>query len=74
MGRACSIYGEKRNADRVLVGKPKGERPMGRPRLRWEDNIKMNLVGWDGMNWIDLFQDRDQWRAFVNTVMSRRGS
>jgi hypothetical protein len=66
--------GEKRNAYRILVGKPEGKRPLGRPRRRWEDNIKMDLreIGWDGMNWIDLAQDRDQWRALVNTVMNFR--
>jgi hypothetical protein len=63
--------GETRNAYRVLVGKPEGKRPLGRPRHMWVDNIKMDLgeVGWDGMDWIELAQDRDQWRALVNTVM-----
>jgi hypothetical protein len=62
MGRACSKHGEKRNAYRILVGKPEGKRPLGRPRRRWDDNIKMNLreIGWGGMDWIDLAQDRDQ--------------
>jgi hypothetical protein len=57
-----------------LVGKPEGKRPLGRPRRRWVDNIKMDLreVGWDGMGWIDLAQDRDQWRALVNTIMNLR--
>jgi hypothetical protein len=56
------------------VGKPEGKRPLGRPRYRWVDNIKMHLreIGWDGMDWIDLAQDRDQWRALVNTVMNLR--
>jgi hypothetical protein len=51
---------------------PEGKRPLGRPRRRWVDNIKMDLreTGWDGMDWIDLAQDRDQWRALVNTVMN----
>jgi hypothetical protein len=66
--------GEKRDAYRILVGKPGGKRPLGRPRRRWVDNIKMNLreIGWVGVNWIDLAQDRDQWRALVNTVMNLR--
>jgi hypothetical protein len=65
---------EKRNVYRILVGKPEGKRPLGRPRPRWVDNIKVNLkeTGWGGMDWIDLAQDRDQWRALVNTVMSLR--
>jgi hypothetical protein len=54
------------------VGKPEGKRTLGKPRRRWEDNIKMDLreMGWGGMDWIDLAQDRDQWRALVNTVMN----
>jgi hypothetical protein len=64
--------GEGRGAYRVLVGRPKGKRPLGRPRHRWEDNIKMDLreTGIDGANWIRLAQDRVQWRDFVNTVMN----
>jgi hypothetical protein len=64
--------GEKRNAYRIFVGKPEGKRPLRRPRRRWVDNIKMDLreIGCDGMDWIDLAQDRDQWRALVNTVMN----
>jgi hypothetical protein len=66
--------GKNRNAYRILVGKPEGKRPLGRPRHRWVDNIKMDLreIGWDGMDWIDLDQDRDQWRALLNTVMNLR--
>jgi len=60
-----------RGVYRVLVGKPEGERPLGRPRRRWEDNIKMDLqeVGFGGMDWIELAQDRDRWQALVNAVM-----
>jgi hypothetical protein len=64
--------GKKRNAYRILVGNPEGKRPLGRPRRRWVDNIKMDLERWDGMDWIDLAKDRDQWRALVNTVMNLR--
>jgi hypothetical protein len=66
--------GETRNAYRTLVGKPEGTRPLGRPRRRWVDNIKIDLRegGWDGMDWIDLAQDRDQWKALLNTVMNLR--
>ena len=65
--------GEGRGVHRVLVGKPEGKRPLGRPRRRWEDNIKMALreVGGVG-DWMELAQDRDRWRAFVNTVMNLR--
>jgi hypothetical protein len=58
----------------ALVGKPEGRRPLGRPRRRWEDNIKMDLpeVGWRGTDWIDLAHDRDRWRALVYTVMNLR--
>jgi hypothetical protein len=67
---AC--MGEGRGAYRVLVERPKGKRPLGRPRCRWEDNIKMDLgeIGIDGANWIWLAQDRVQWWAFVNMVMN----
>jgi hypothetical protein len=63
---------EKRNAYKILVGKPEGKRPLGRPRRRWEGNIKIDLreMGWGGMDWIDLAQDRRQWGALVMTVMN----
>jgi hypothetical protein len=66
--------GENRKAYRTLVGKPEGNRALGRPRNRWVDNIKMLVdlreIGWYGMDWIDLAQGRNQWRALVNTVMN----
>ncbi|KAJ4434012.1 hypothetical protein ANN_16331 [Periplaneta americana] len=67
--------GESRNAYRVLVGRPEGKRPLGRPRRRWEDNIKMDLreVGYDDRDWINLAQDRDRWRAYVRAAMNLRG-
>jgi hypothetical protein len=67
---------EKRNACRILLGKPEVKRPLGRPRRRLVDNIKMDLggIGWDGMDCIDLAQDRGQWRAPVSTVMNLRVS
>jgi hypothetical protein len=66
--------GERRGVYRVLVGKPERKRPLGRPRLRWEDNIKMDLqeVGRGVLDWIDLVQDRERWRALVNAVMNLR--
>jgi hypothetical protein len=65
---------EKMNSYRILVRKPEGRRPLGRQKYRWVDNIKMDLreIGWDGMDWIDLAQNRNQWRALVNTVMTLR--
>jgi hypothetical protein len=70
-GHAAQL-GERRNAYSILVGKPDGKRPLGRPRRRWGGTIKMYLreVGWDGRDWIDLAQDRDRWRAYVNAVMN----
>jgi hypothetical protein len=66
--------GEGRGVYRVLVRRPEGKRPLGRPRFRWEDNIKLDLreIRIDGAKWIQLTQDRVQWLAFVNTVMNRR--
>jgi hypothetical protein len=66
--------GERRGIYRVLVGKPEGKRPLGRPMHRWEDNIKMELkkVGCGDMDWIKLVQERDRWRALVNAVMNLR--
>jgi hypothetical protein len=66
--------GEKRNAYRLLVGKPEGKRPLGRPRRRWVDNIKTDLgdVGWGDVDWIGLAKDRDRWRALVNSVLNLR--
>jgi hypothetical protein len=66
--------GEKRNAYRLLLGKPDGRRPLRRPRCRWLDNIKMDLVevGWGYVDWIGLAQDGDRWRALVNAVLNLR--
>jgi hypothetical protein len=66
--------GEKRNAYRLLVGKPEGKRPLGRPRRRWVDNIKMDLgeVEWGDVDWIGLAKDRKRWRALVNSVLNLR--
>ena len=72
MGGACSTYGARKGVFRVLVGKSEGKRPLGRPRRRWEDNIKMDFqeVGCEGMDWIELTQDRDRWQALVNAVLN----
>jgi hypothetical protein len=74
MSGACSRNWENRNAYGILVGKPGGKRSLGRPRRRLVDTIKMYLreIIWGGMAWIDLAQDRDQWRVLVNTVMNLR--
>ena len=74
MGEACGASGEGRGGHRVLVGKPEGKRPLGRPRRRWEDNIKMDLQGVGGGcgDWTELAQDRVIWRALVRTVMNFR--
>ena len=72
----AAYVGERRVVYRVTVGKPEGKRPLGRPRRRWEDNIKMDLQkeGYEGgfMDWIELALDRNSWRAFVNAVMNLR--
>jgi hypothetical protein len=75
MGGACNTHeSERRNAYEIFVGKPEGKRPLGRPRRRWEDNIRMDLrvIGWEGVDCMHLAQDRNQWRAFVNTVTNLR--
>jgi hypothetical protein len=73
---ACrhSTYGRKERCNRILVGRPEGRRPLGRPRHRWEYHIKMDLqeVGWGGVDWIELAQDRDRWWVLVNVVMNLR--
>jgi hypothetical protein len=74
IGKACSMNGGKRNAYMLLVGKPEGKEPLGRPRRIWADNIKMDLevTRWGSVDWIGLVQDRDYWRALVRTVMKLR--
>jgi hypothetical protein len=74
VGWTCGTHGEGRGVYRFLVGRPEGKRPLGRPRRTWDNNIKMDLreIGIDEANWIQLAQDRIQWRACVNTVMNLR--
>jgi hypothetical protein len=71
MGGPCSTNG---GAYRLLVGKPEGKRPLGRPRRRWVDNIRMDLgeVGWNDVDWIGVAQDRNRWRVLVNSVLNLR--
>jgi hypothetical protein len=74
MDRACSTHGEKRNEYRIFVGKPERKRPLERTRRIWEDNIKVDRreIERNGIDWIHLAQDRDQWRTLVNMVMKLR--
>jgi hypothetical protein len=74
VGEPCSTNGEKGNAYRLFVGKPEGKRPLGRPIRRWVDNIRMDLggVGLGDVDWIGLAQDRNRWRALVNSVLNLR--
>jgi hypothetical protein len=73
VGGACGACGKEEKCHKILVGKPEGSRPLGRPKRGWEIDMKMDLqdVGW-GMNWIDQAQDRDRWQAVVNGAMNRR--
>ena len=74
MGGECSAYGGKERRIQGMVGKPEGKRPLGRATHKWEDNIKMDLqeVECGGMDWIELAQDRERWRALVTAVMNLR--
>jgi hypothetical protein len=74
MGGPCSTNGEKRNAYRLLVGRPEGKRPIGRQRRRWVDNIRMDLgeMGGGDVDWIGLAKDRNRWRALVNLELNLR--
>jgi hypothetical protein len=74
MGGPCSTNGEKKNAYRILMGKPEGKRPLGRPRRRWVENIRMDLgqVEWGGVDWIGVAQDKNRWSALVNLVLNLR--
>jgi hypothetical protein len=69
MGGACSTNREKRNAYRILVGKPEGKKTPGKPRCRWVNNIKIREIECNGIDWKDLAQDRDHWRAPASTIM-----
>jgi transcription termination factor 2 len=73
-GHVARMGEERKNAYRLLVGKPEGNRPLGRPRRRWVDNIRVDLgeVGWGDVDWIGLAKDRDRWRALVNSVLNLR--
>jgi hypothetical protein len=74
VGGICGRMGEERNVYRVLMGKPEGKGPLDRPRRGWEDGIRMDLreIGWGSVDWIQLVQHRDWWRALVNTMMNLR--
>jgi hypothetical protein len=74
MGGTCGTYGGEERCIQGWVGKPEVERPLGRPGCSWEDNIKIDLkeIGWQCVDWIDLAQDRDKWRALMNAVMHLR--
>jgi hypothetical protein len=74
MGKSCSQNEEGRSAVNILVSKPTGKRPLGRPRRRWEDNIRMDLkeIGINTKNWVDSAQDKDYWRAVVNAALNLR--
>jgi hypothetical protein len=76
LGRACSTYGEKRNACRILLGKPEGKRQLGRLKCRWEDNIKMDCreIGWHGMDWIDLASGEGPVKGFCEQGNEISGS
>jgi hypothetical protein len=74
VGVACGTHGRGEKCVKVLVRKARGNKPLGRPRRRWEDWVKMDLreIGWGGVEWIHLPQDRDHWRGLVNAVMNLR--